>query len=437
MKQRAVAPLFYFGILISSIGSGAFGTALFSFLILNHFSLSQAALLLGLQRLIPTFVVAVSGHWTDRWSARVTIIAAEVFAAFLSLALIFVWHGQDSNLIAIAALSISRTVIVFFQLGSRAKISKILSGDSFAGNSRHAMWLNKATQGGSLFSGALAWAFVTYGSLEAAIIFDFATFVLNGLIVYLLPKLADTIFLADSADVRTRADIGERWFEKFRDYFTLNRELMWFDVALFACTGGLIAYGARIAGNEPGWAGLFVAAYGLAVWVAGFMERSLTSKFSTVPYWIGIAVSYLVMGQFEQASLAAVGVSFVKDFCFWVIFHRVSSHLQMRTPVRKMGSVTSARSVMIVVISAGGEMLVGAWSNVVSLPVESAVRALIAISVGVYLFAAARARTVRAENANEDALRSVRALRLRRSRSRPAAASTRVPVEGEKQSPAL
>ena len=218
----------------------------------------------------------------------------------------------------------------------------------------------------------------------AAIIFDFVTFVVNGLIVFLLPRLANTIFLADTAEVsRAASEVRERWFEKFRDYFRSNRQLMYADIALFVVTGGLIAYGARIAGNQPGWAGLFVAAYGLAVWVAGFMERSVTSKFTTTPYWIGIAVSYLIMGQAEKATMFIVGVSFVKDFCFWVIFHRVSARLQMRTPIRKMGSVTSARSVLIVVISAGAEILVGAWSNVVSLPLESAVRAVIAIGVGV------------------------------------------------------
>jgi MFS family permease len=432
MKQKAVAPLFYFGILISSIGSGAFGTALFSFLILNNFSLAQAALLLGLQRLIPTFVVAISGHWTDRLSARATIIAAEVIAAFLSLALILVWHGQDSSLFLIGVLSIARTVIVFFQLGSRAKISKILSGDSFQGNSRHAMWLNKATQGGSLFSGVLAWAFVTYGTLEGAILFDFVTFVLNGLIVFLLPRLANSVFLADSAEVRTvQAAERERWFEKFRAYFMSNRQLMYADIALFVATGGLIAYGARIAGNQPGWAGLFVAAYGLAVWVAGFMERSVTSKLSVTPFWIGIGLSYLVMGQAEHATLFVVGVSFVKDFCFWVIFHRVSARLQMRTPVRKMGSVTSARSVLIVVLSAGAEILVGAWSNVVSLPLESAVRAGIAMTVGIYVTYTIRAKRSVSRANLENVEVSVGATALPRHRLRTSPQPLRTKAEAE------
>ncbi len=441
-KSKAVAPLFYAGILISSVGSGTFGTALFSFLILNQFSLAHAALLLGLQRLIPTAVVAMTGHWTDRLSARATIIAAEIVAAVLSLALIFVWHGQDSSLWLIGALSIARTVIVFFQLGSRAKISKMLSGDTFQGNSRHAMWLNKATQGGSLFSGILAWLFVTYGTLEAAIIFDFATFVLNGLIVFLLPKLSSSIFVADKGDRADRVEtltVGrqprERWFEKFRDYFSSNRELMYVDIALFVSTGGLIAYGARIAGNEPGWAGLFVAAYGLAVWVAGFTERSVSSKFSATPYWIGIAISYLIMGQFERATMFVVGVSFVKDFCFWVIFHRVSARLQMRTPVRKMGSVTSARSVLIVVISAGAEILVGAWSDVVSLQFESAVRAAIAVTVGLYVASLVRAKRIALRSSEEPTHHAPAISRFAMNRLRSAPQKIRASVETESCGP--
>ncbi len=393
-----ISPLFYSGVLISSIGTGAFGTAMFSYLLLNQFSLSQAALLLGLQRLVPTLVVAIAGHWTDRWSPRSTIVVAEIIASALSLALLLVWRGPETSLIFLGALSVGRAVIGSFQLGSRAKISKLLSGTTYAGNSRHAMWLNKATQGASLFSGGLAWVFVTYGSLEGAIIFDFATFVLNGLIVFALPKL-------EEAAAETAPDSGpqsvERWYQKFHSYVVDHRETFLSDVALFVCTGGLIAYSARIAGSEAGWAGLFVAAYGLSVWVSGFMERSLTSKLSLVPYWIGIGVCYIALGQFDHANVLAIVISFLKDFCFWVIFHRVSSGLQMRTPMAKMGSVASARAVVIVIISAGAEIAVGAWSNVISLPVESALRAVFAIGVGFYLYSLKRSKREELKSGNE------------------------------------
>ena len=248
------------------------------------------------------------------------------------------------------------------------------------------MWLNKATQGASLFSGGLAWVFVTYGSLEGAILFDFATFVLNGVIVFALPKLEE----AASIESEKPVEAAERWYEKFRSYAVDHRETFLSDVALFLCTGGLIAYSARIAGSEAGWAGLFVAAYGLSVWVSGFMERSITSKLSLTPYWIGIGACYIALGQFEHASVLAIVISFLKDFCFWVIFHRVSSDLQMRTPMAKMGSIASARAVVIVTLSAGAEIAVGAWSNVLSLQAESALRAIFAIGVGVGLYAMKR-----------------------------------------------
>lgn len=389
MKPHWIAPLFYSGVLISSIGTGAFGTAMFAFLIVNKFSLADAALLLGLQRLVPTVVVAMAGHWTDRWSPRTTIVVAEVIAAAVSLALLLIWHGPETSLLILGFLSVGRAVIGSFQLGSRAKISKILSGSTYAGNSRHAMWLNKATQGASLFSGGLAWLFVTYGSLEGAIVFDFATFVLNGVIVFAIPNLEDS----EKSTAGASANSPERWYQKFHSYMVDHRETFVNDVALFLCTGGLVAYSARIAGPEPGWAGLFVAAYGLSVWLAGFAERSITSKFSLTPFWVGIGASFLLLGQFERASLLAVFVSFLKDFCFWIIFHRVSSGLQMRTPMEKMGSVASARAVLIVAISAGAEIAVGAWSNFLSLPLESAMRAVLAIAVGATLYVLKRGRS--------------------------------------------
>lgn len=390
MRPSLVAPLFYSGVLISSIGSGAFGMALFAFLLLNHFSLSEAALMLGLQRIVPTLVLAWSGHWTDRWPPKITILLAELIAAILSLVLLLVWRGPDSDFLLLTVFSVARSVVVSFQQGSRAKISKMLSGATYLENSRHAMWLNKATQGASLFSGALAWVFVTYASLETAILFDCVTFALNGIIVFLMPDFNENKLVREA----TASGVGEppleRWHDKFRELVKWNRQAVWLDVGLFFCTGGLVAYSARISGSEPGWSGLFVAVYGLAVWVAGFMERSLTSKFSTFPCWLGIALSFLALGQFQKANALALAVFFLKDLCFWIIFHRVSAHLQMRTPVAKMGSVSSARSVLIVLISAGSEILVGAWSKIVSLPTESAIRAAIALGFGIYVFLAGR-----------------------------------------------
>lgn len=385
MRAAAVAPLFYFGILISSIGSGTYAYALLAFLLKNGFSLADAALIMGLQRLLPTLVIGVWGHYTDRWSPRVTIVAAEALAAVLSLALLWVWQEGQTNLQLLTLLTVGRSIIVSFQLGSRAKITKILSGSTYAGNSRHAMWLNKATQGASLFSGALAWMFVTYSSLPAVILFDLATFALNGLLVFFLPAFA-------TGDDST-ADATEpmSWYSKFRDFFVFNRQVFLLDVVLFVGTGGLVAYAARVSGSEPGWTGLFVAAYGLAVWAAGFAERSFTAKLPSAPFWLAMGATFLALGQFQSPSATllpvALVVSFAKDFCFWIIFHRLSAHVQASTPLKMMGSIASARNVLVVVVSAGMEIVVGAWTPFVSLPVESVLRALPLIAVGVFLFA--------------------------------------------------
>lgn len=389
MKSHHVGPLFYAGVLVSSIGSSAFANALMAFLVLSHFPLAQASLIIGLQRILPTLGIAVFGQWTDRWSPRKTIVGAEIAAALVSVSLLVVWQGSATNILLLGGLCVVRASVVSFQIGSRAKISKSLSGSSFSGNSSHAMWLNKATQGAALFSGALAWVFVSYFSLEAAILFDLATFVVNGVIVFLLPKS-----LLPEVEKDAQPDQGEVWSSKFRDFVRLNPTAFLFDVVLFVSTGGLLSYCARLSGAEPQWMGLFLAAYGLSVWVAGFAERRWTNHLSTLPFWFGIGLSYLILGQFKSSSVWAVGVSFVTHFCFWIIFHRVSAKIQLNTPFEKMGSVASARSVFLVLLSSGAEILVGAWSTVVSHASESALRAALVFCFASYLFLSGRFREV-------------------------------------------
>ena len=374
MKSKQVAPLFYFGMLISSIGSFAFNLSLIAFMLKSGFPLWQASLIIGLQRLVPVLVVGIWGHITDNLPVRSTVVAAEGIAAIASLILLSIWSGPNTIYPLLVLVCIVRSLAVFFQTGSRAKITKFLSNETYKENSKHAIWLSKATQGATLFGGVFAWVIIRYFNLETAIIFDGATFLLNGLIVLLLPRFEE------------KPEPLANWKQKFSDLFTLNRDAAILDILLAVSMMGTVIYQSRLAANNQSWMGLFQASFGLAVWVSGYLERGITSKLPTLPYWLTLGAAYLCLGQMQGPSILTLLFFFVKDLSYWIIFHRISSHIQVYTPTAKMGGVSSARSSIMISILASGEMMVGAWSGVLPIASESTMRALFAVCVAIGIF---------------------------------------------------
>lgn len=384
MNPKMIAPLFYTGTLISSIGSFAFNLALIAFMLQSGFHLGHASLIIGLQRLVPVIVTGVWGHFTDNLPARMTVIVAEVIAAVSSIVLLAIWSDGSTNYALLATVCVVRAVVVSFQMGSRAKITKLLSDGTYAGNSKHAIWFNKATQGATLFGGLCGWVIIRHFNFQTAIIFDALTFLLNGFVVFLIPDL-------DGESQKT-TECSVSWREKFRELFEYNKRAATLDIVLAVSMMGTVAFMSRMAGHDQSWTALYMASFGLAVWVAGFLERSISNKISSFPFWLVLGVSFTVLGQLKTPSVLTLLVFFIKDLSYWTILHRISSHIQMDTPAARTGSVFSARMSIMITILASGEAMVGAWSSFVPIEMEGIVRGFIGIGMGLYLLTAMSAR---------------------------------------------
>ena len=377
ISQRLIGPLFYAGTLISSIGSFAFNVSMIAFLQRAGFSLAEVGAILGLQRLIPTAVVGLWGHYTDRISPRKIVLIAEVGAAIATGVLLLLWKGPGSNLILFGAVCIVRATIVTFQIGSRTKITKLLGDGTFKSSSKNAIWFNKATQGATLFGGAIGWVIITNFSLEAAILLDGATFLINGIIALLLPNLEGEAPSSPSRPEKIR--------QKFADLFSSNPKSAALDLILAAAMMGTVAFQSRFGGNDQSWTAIYMAGFGLAVWIAGFLEQGPSSKISSLPFWITLAASFVCIGTVGQPGVVTAIFFFTKDLSYWILFHRISSHIQADTPVDRMGSVSSARMTLMISILASGEILTGAWSPFVSLFADGLLRGIIAMSATVLL----------------------------------------------------
>lgn len=377
MNKNLAAPAFYLGTLISSVGSLTFNVCLIAFMIQAGFDLGEASLIIGLQRLVPVIVIGAWGHLTDRFPAKSTVIICELIAAVASFLLLKIWHGASTQYPLLVLLCVARAVVVSFQTGSRAKLAKLFSDGTYSGNSKNAIWFNKATQGATLFSGLLAWQIIQHFNLETAIIFDAITFVVSGFAVMLISVEGGQREAPNQQD--------SSWKEKFGLLFKYNPHAAVLDLLLAVSMMGTVAFMARMADGNQTWTGKFMASYGLAVWLAGFLERKVTTKFASAPFWFVMSGSFALLGMIAAPGWLTLGLFFLKDLSYWIILHRISSYIQMDSPASQMGAISSARTSLMIAILAIGEILVGSWANVVPIWLEAAMRALVLVSIGVYL----------------------------------------------------
>lgn len=79
--------------------------------------------------------------------------------------------------------------------------------------------------------------------------------------------------------------------------------------------------------------------------------------------WLVLGVAYILLGLNPDRQWHTLSLSVFKDICFWLLFHRISTYVQMDTPQKVMGGVSSARMVQVATILAVGEITVGAWQK--------------------------------------------------------------------------
>jgi hypothetical protein len=355
MKKAAL--WFYIGTLISSVGSFTFNICLVAFMVKGGYDLFHVSLILGLQRLVPLFVSGLLGHYTDALSAKMTVVFAEIGAAFATFGILWAWDQGASAYWYLVAYTLLKTSIVAFQAGSKAKITKILGDSTYTSSANHAIWFNKATQGGTFFAGIVAFPIILFWSFEAAIWFDLLTFLVSGLIVFLLP-ISET-------KSKTSESLSIGVLTKFTDFYKYNPRAAALDLVLAISMMGTTSFTARLAGNDQKWMAVFIGGYGLAVWLSGFIERSQVLKNRSLTFWMGLGISYALLGFFPERGFLTLSLALAKDTFYWLLLHRISSHIQMDTPESVMGSVSSARITQMVMVLATGELLVGTWSKIV------------------------------------------------------------------------
>lgn len=377
LSQKNQSGRFFFGTLISSVGSMTFNVALMAFMIKAGYSLFQVSLIIGLQRLLPICLSFFLGDWTDRIAPRKVVIATELGAAIGTLGILWSWSLGKSGYPLLVTFCLIKAAGLQFQSGSRVLISKLLSAAEYSSNARNAMWLNQATQGATLFAGAIAFFLVSYGTLDWAIWFDFLTFVLNGALLL-------SINVGRTPPAAIAAAAGSL-LQKFRNLYRFNPRTAGLDAMLAIAMCGAASFRTRAAGSAQEWNAIFLLSYGISVWVSSWIERSGRLREYSSSIWLALGSAFLMLGFFPEAGWLTFSLFLVRDTAYWLLLHRISAFIQTDTPAAITGSVASARNFQMISILSSGELLVGAWQGVLPMAAEGLWRSALCLGVGTYV----------------------------------------------------
>jgi MFS family permease len=374
-RSQFVAFLFYLGTFISFLGSMTFTICLIAFMLRAGFTLFDASLIVGVGRLVPIFTSTLIGHKTDTLPAKTTVFITEIGGAIGSLGILWSWHQGKSGYWFLFGFSLMRSVLLSFQTGSLARIVKHFGQDRYQSQSRHAVWLNQATQGTLFFAGILGWIAIRHLSFNWVTLFDAVTYLLNGVVLVLLPmgKLKQ--------QEPAPAASGPSIFKKFKDLYHYNARPALLDAALALVMMGTASFTARLAGPKQDWFSLFLISYGLSVWVSGYLEKKSLVHRRSSSIWITLGLSYALLGLYPEKGPITWSFCFLKDLSYWLLFHRITSYIQMDTPSSVIGSVSHARSAQMTLILALGELAVGGWQTALPISLDGAWRGLVCLGV--------------------------------------------------------
>ena len=252
---------FFGGTLLSSIGSFAFTTGAMTFMVKGDFPVTYVGFWVGFCRLTGVISSLLFGDLADRYPARRFLVKTEIIALLLSIGLLTTWHGGRDSFSLFFLLSLIRAAILPLQQGARSKISKAIAGSEFTKNLRTAIWLNKATQGATVFSALICIYAAKALSFEYLIIFDGLTFFFSTILLLSLP---DEIAAAPAVISGPSVVLS-----KLGALYRFNPRAALYDCLLCLAFTGVNLTVVRLAGPEKDMIPLLVALGGLCLWFAG------------------------------------------------------------------------------------------------------------------------------------------------------------------------
>lgn len=328
--------------------------------------------LIGVLRGVAFVVNMFFGRIGDRVSPRHVIIACEFGAAVGSGLILYSWREYGTAwLVPFFFTNVIRVFFTSLQAGSSQKLGKLVD-DSLGWKGKTAIIMNGLSNGALLIGGLLSLMFFDQLSIELIVWVDFATFALNGLLIFFIP---DT-----ERNARKEAGVSAVQIS-IAKYYRLQPKLALLDVCLALCFCGANVLNIRLLVEHPEWVPLMPAIFGAAAFITSFYRKLYPADSRLL--WGTLAMMLLSLGLFHDMPGVVLVLFTIQNFIYWIIFHSISRQFMNNMPVESYAAAAAGRNAMTTGILASGEFWVGATKGL-NLAIEMGWRAAIALMVSLF-----------------------------------------------------
>lgn len=358
---------------MTALGSMTYAATLPAILFSMGVSASFIGLLIGSMRINSFLVNSFLGDIGDRVNPRTVLIYCEVGAAISSILILASWAvWSDKWLVPFFIANNIRVFFTALQSGSVQKLGKNYD-ELLMLRGRFAVRMTGANNGALLIGGLLAMILFPYISVYNLVVFDAATFLINGAIVFWFQNANDHM----PADVVGRKRILKA---NFTAYYKLLPALALMDIILSLALCGSNTLNIRLLSLNPELVPLMPTLFGAAAFICSTMSLDKKFRPDSKVLWIVLACSLLLQGLMYEMPMAILAVSFVRNMSYWLIFNSIGRELMANAPTSGFSAIASGRNALNVSILAVGEFWVGLTKG---LPIiyEMLWRALVGFSV--------------------------------------------------------
>ena len=380
--------LFFTSVFFSSLGTLLFQFCFAVFAISKGWSIAHVGIAIGLSRLIQIVSMSIFGDVGDKKNPKIILIYTELIGAILNGFIAFSWK-YDTTIaqLAIVLTMIIRSSVISLQIPLRAKISKLLSNDIKSENRRLAVTLNIATQGTVLIAAILSILFFRYSNFYWVLLFDTFSFIFGGFVIWKLqlPKSTNN----------TQPSVVISFLEKFEFYYSVSPKLFWMDVMSSIPVCGTQALFIRLAFKNADTFGVLWMLYGVAAIITAPIVSINIHLWRKPICWILLGLSFVILGSVTEHNYSQVVMCGFVYVLYWILVHSLDAEYQAETEIKYFAAVTSARNIMAIAIISLGEIIVSVGSSRWTVSLESTLRGLFSISIGLVIYIKYRTRSVK------------------------------------------
>lgn len=330
--------LFYIGSMINSIGNLTIVACLSGFLVRFGFSDAYIGWLIGLTRIIPLTLALVTSSWIDRLSSKILIIICDLMGILGSFGALIYWSTLNKNEILLFLFFVIRSSGLSISMAIISKVSKEFSA-SDQKNLQHAIWLNIATNGATLFAGVLGWysiKFLDFGYILALDIFSFG---LN-ILIFLMTIPPQSTRSYNQSETKSKNPISVLYRHAKKDALL--------DLILACAMGGLALSTTRLFHEQTYYIPIAVSLFGLGFWMSGYFLNRFPIRQTYLFGWGALATIFLLFSfaWIHSFPLLKLFLGGLRDFFYALVFTTHLHNIQRNIPIQiaAQGNVASYKA---------------------------------------------------------------------------------------------